>query len=353
MAGCRLPRLDFRVDAMPADAHGREEEETTMNATAPTLAPHRSPFAETSIPRTRSWGLALALVAAVISGVAVFTNSYGVKAFGDPTVYTTAKNLVAALVLLVVAAGVHRLRSAERLTRPRGVGQWAGLAAVGVIGGSVPFVLFFEGLARASSAHAAFIHKTLVIWVALFALPLLRERIGWGHVGAIALLVWGQGALGGTDGIRAGRGEAMILAATILWSIEVVLAKRLLRSMSSLTVAVARMGLGGVVLIGYTLATTSLGELTAIGPTQWGWALLTGLILAGYVGTWFVALSRARAVDVTAVLVLGAIITALLQAGVQGAALGSQAFGLTLVGAGVTGVVVVALRRPVLDPVVG
>ncbi len=34
--------------------------------------------------RTRA-GLALALAAAVISGFAVYTNSYGVRAFGDAT----------------------------------------------------------------------------------------------------------------------------------------------------------------------------------------------------------------------------------------------------------------------------
>jgi drug/metabolite transporter (DMT)-like permease len=298
-----------------------------------------------SIPRTRRWGVGLAMATAVISGVAVFTNSYGVKAFGDPTVYTTAKNLVAAVILMALAVVTRRVGSAERLTRPLGRGQWAGLVAVGVIGGSVPFVLFFEGLSRASSTHAAFIHKTLVVWVALLALAFLRERIGWWHVGAIALLVWGQAVLGGTGGIGAGSGETMILAATLLWSVEVVVAKRLLGSLSPLTVAVARMGLGGAVLIGYTLATTSIGELTSFGARQWGWALLTGVILAAYVGTWFLALARAPAVDVTAVLVFGAIVTAVLQAGVQGTALGPQALGLTLVGAGVLGVVVLALRR--------
>jgi len=42
------------------------------------------------------------------------------------------------------------------------------------------------------------------------------------------------------------------------------------------------------------------------------------VILAGYVSTWFAALSRAPAVDVTAVLVIGAVITALLAAAVNG-----------------------------------
>ena len=42
-------------------------------------------------------GITIAIGAALVSGVAVFVNGYGVKAFGDPTVYTTAKNLAAAV----------------------------------------------------------------------------------------------------------------------------------------------------------------------------------------------------------------------------------------------------------------
>jgi drug/metabolite transporter (DMT)-like permease len=296
--------------------------------------------------RNGVWGLGLASITAVISGVAVFTNGYGVKAFGDPTVYTTAKNLVAAVVLggvLIAASG----RSREGLTRPTNRRHWIGLAVVGVIGGSVPFVLFFEGLARASSTQAAFIQKTLVVWVAMIAVPLLRERIGPWHVAAIGLLVWGQGALGG--GLRElgfGAGEAMILAATLLWSVEVIVAKRLLGSLSALTVGTARMALGVALLIAYTLTTTSWSEIRSIGVHQWSWAVLTGVILAGYVATWYSALARARAVDVTAILVFGAIITALLQTSVQGVALGPQVLGLGLIGLGAITMGTLALARP-------
>jgi drug/metabolite transporter (DMT)-like permease len=291
-------------------------------------------------------GLALAFGAAVISGVAVFTNSYGVKAFGDPTVYTTAKNLVAALVLSIGVVLVTRRGSREGFTRPQGRAQWAGLVAVGIVGGSVPFVLFFEGLARATSVQAAFLQKTLVVWVAILAVPFLRERIRPANVAAIALLVWGQAVLGG--GIRElalGSGEAMILAATLLWSVEVVIAKRLLGSLSPLTVGTSRMALGAVALIAWTVATTPGSELAAITTGQWSWALLTGLILAGYVATWYSALARARAIDVTSVLVFGAFVTAALQGIVDGVPLGPQAFGLGLVVVGTAVAVLGAMRR--------
>ncbi len=59
--------------------------------------------------------------------------------------------------------------------------------------------------------------------------------------------------------------------------------------------------------------------------------LVTGLLLAGYVGTWFAALARAQAVDVTAVLVLAAPVTAGLSAAVNGTALAPQVVWLALV----------------------
>ena len=90
---------------------------------------------------TRRAGLALALVTAGISGVAVFLNGYGVRAFGDAGLYTTAKNLVAAVLLgAVVGLGA---RTGAQLTRPATSRQWVGLCVVGLVGGSVPFLLFF------------------------------------------------------------------------------------------------------------------------------------------------------------------------------------------------------------------
>jgi drug/metabolite transporter (DMT)-like permease len=200
------------------------------------------------------------------------------------------------------------------------------------IGGSVPFVLFFEGLLRASSVHAAFLHKTLVLWVALLAVPLMRERLTWAHGVAIALLLVGQTVLVGGITESFGAGEAMILAATMLWAVETVLAKWLLGGLSSWSVGVARMGLGSLVLLAWVGVTGRFGSLVGLDAAQWGWVLLTGAVLATYVGLWLAALARAQAVDVTAVLVLAAVVTAVLAAVVNGTTL--QPAGLLLVLAG-------------------
>ena len=280
---------------------------------------------------TRRRGIGLAFAAAAVSGVAVFVNAYGVRAVPDATVYTTAKNLVAAVLLLGLAA--LPLRPVRRVGRLRPT-QVLGLSAVAVIGGSIAFVLFFEGLARASSSQAAFVHKTLVIWVAALAVPLLAERFTAWHAAAIGLLVVGQAVLaGGLKGFAFGTGEWLILAATLLWSVEVVLAKRLLRDLPASTVAVARMAGGAVLLVLWVAVTGRWSLLVGLGADGWAWAALTGLVLAGYVALWFSALALAPAVDVTAVLVIAAVVTAGLNIAIKGTA---------VTGLGVAGMLVIA-----------
>jgi drug/metabolite transporter (DMT)-like permease len=278
---------------------------------------------------TRRIGILLALATAAISGVSVFVNARGVRTFESATVYTTAKNVVAAVLLLaVVGLGT---RAGARLTRPAGALQWVALMVIGLVGGALAFVLFFEGLARATSPQAAFIHKTLVLWVALLALPLLRERLQWGHWVAIGLLVVGQVGLAGGLPSSFGTSGVLILAATVLWSVEVVVAKWVLADVSSWTVAVARMGMGSVALLAWLAVRGQLGGLGGMTGEQLAWVLVTGVLLAGYVGTWFAALARAQAVDVTAVLVLAAPVTAGLSAAVNGTALAPQAVWLAFV----------------------
>lgn len=294
-------------------------------------------------------GLLLTLAAAGISGVSVFVNGYGVRAVHDAAVYTTGKNAVSAVLLLALAALWPR-RGRLDVIRPVGL-QWVGLGAVAVIGGSLPFVLFFDGLARASSTQAALLQKTLVIWVVLLAVPLLGERLGALQVAAVALLVLGQvmasGSAAGPFGMPFGTGEAEILAATLLWAVEVVIAKRLLGALSSWTVGLARMVVGSALLVGWLLLRGSAG-LARLSPVQWGWMLLTGALLAAYVATWFAALARAQAVDVTAVLVVAVPITALLNGMAQHASLRPQLGGLLLIAAGAGLLAVRMARRPEL-----
>lgn len=265
--------------------------------------------------RTRT-GVVLALATATISGVSIFLNSFAVKQIADAAVFTTLKNGIAAAVLLAVALTVVRRADVRRLERR----QWLGVGLVGVVGGGVAFLLFFTGLAMASAPSAAFIHKTLFIWVALLAVPFLGERLGLVQVGALVALLAAQLLIAPPTGVSWGMGESMIALATLLWAGETVVARRLLVGVPVGVLAVGRLGVGLLVLAGYLVATGRLAQLGSLTAIQWAWAIGTGVLLAGYVATWFGALSRAPATIVTSVLVIGAPITAVLAGTASGVA---------------------------------
>jgi drug/metabolite transporter (DMT)-like permease len=216
------------------------------------------------------------------------------------------------------------------------------------VGGGIAFVLFFDGLADTTATPAAFWRDTLVLWVALLAIPLLRERLAWWNAAAIAVLIGGEVSMsGGVGHLAADRGELLVLVATVLWAVEVIVAKVLLRDMAAGAIALVRMGVGAFALIVYLASTGTLHLLWSLGADQVGWALLTGLLLAAYVGTWMTALGRARAIDVTSVLVGSALVTALLQAAAGTASLVPQALGLLLVFGGAVTVLWASRRGPV------
>ena len=265
-----------------------------------------------SIPRTTAWGVGLAATTALISGISIFVNGLIVKEFADPVALTGARNGLVGLALVAALAAGGGAAEVRSLDRRRSLG----LLAVAVIGGSVPFILFFSGLAEATGPGAAFIHKTLFIWVAVLAVVVLGERLGLAQIGALAALFIGVALVGPAGLPTLGDAELLILVATLFWSIEVIVVRRLLASdgVSVRLAATARMALGALVIGGFLVATGRIGAIAAFSAWQWVLVAGTGLLLLGYVTTWYGALQRAPASLVTSVLVLGAVITAALAA---------------------------------------
>ncbi len=273
-----------------------------------------------AIPRGAEWGIALAVGAALISGLAIYLNAFAVRQLPDAAVFTTLKNGVAAIVLVTLALAVGAGRDIRAIERR----HWPAVAAVAVVGGSVPFVLFFTGLAAASAPSAAFIQKTLFVWVAFLAVPFLGETLGIATIAGLGLLLVGQALVLPPDGIVWGSGETLILVATLLWAIETIVVRRLLASVRSHAIATLRMGLGVVILVGYLVLAGKLAVLGQLSLAQWSWVLVTGTILAAYVATWFAALQRAPASVVTSVLALGVVVTGALTAVSKGSVPSSQ-----------------------------
>jgi drug/metabolite transporter (DMT)-like permease len=280
-----------------------------MNEQHPT-----SPRLPRGVPDTAAWGILLAVVAACISGLAIWLNAFAVKQVPDAAVYTTLKNGVAAAVLLALAARTVRPADLQQVRRT----GWLALTAVGVVGGGIAFLLFFTGLAMASAPSAAFIQKTMFVWVAMLAVPFLGERLGWAQIIALVVLAVGQFIVLPPRGVVWGTGETLIFIATLCWAAEVVVVRRFLRTTATGIVSTGRLGIGLVALVGFVVLTGRVGGVLALGTGAWTWVLITGVVLAGYVAAWFGALRRAPATVVTSVLVGGAVVTGALQAITKG-----------------------------------
>ena len=301
----------------------------------------RTPRLVAGLPETPSWGIVLAVVAACISGLAIWLNAFAVKQVPDAAVYTTLKNGVAATLLLVLAAASLRPAQVREVRRT----SWLALTVVGVVGGGIAFLLFFTGLSMASAPSAAFIQKTMFVWVAMLAVPFLGERLGWPQIVALIVLAVGQFLVLPPQGVVWGTGETLILIATLCWAAEVVVVRRYLRTTATPIVAAGRLGIGLVALVGFVLVSGQAGGILALGPSAWGWVLLTGVVLAAYVAAWFGALRRAPATIVTSVLVGGAVITGALQALSKGGAPSPQLVaGYLLIAAAVAVVAFAGIR---------
>ena len=260
----------------------------------------------TSREATRENGVKLALATALISGVSVFVNGFVVKAVGDALVFTTIKNLGVGLLagwwLVTMKPNLKKIRKND----------WLKLVLIGIVGGSLPFYLFFKGLMVAQTANAALIHKTLILWVAMWAVPMLKEKISLKQVGALGLILSSNFVIGGLQEWSWGRGEWMILTATVLWAIENVVAKITLKRVEVSMVVGARMILGSLILLMATITTGKLNLIFKLSMSQWGMILVTVGLLFGYVVSWYKALKLAPVTLVATVLGLGSVVTSIL-----------------------------------------
>ena len=257
-------------------------------------------------------GINLAIVTALISGVSIFVNKCAVDAVQPPLFFTAAKNAGVALLILGILLASRKWHQIKKLKK----GEFIYLLLIGIIGGSLPFYLYFTGLSQIPAVNAALIHKTLVLWVALLAVPFLKEKMSKVQIAGVLLLFSANFIIGGFKGFQFSRGELFVLIATILWAVENILAKKILPRVDPDLIVAARMGVGAVVLLS-AVAVTAPGVLSrglVFTPTQWFWMILTVALLLGYVMSWYRALKFAPAVSVTSVLVVSTLVTNALSA---------------------------------------
>ncbi len=277
-------------------------------------------------------GYYLVLATALISGVSIFLNKFAVKGL-DPYFFTFSKNVLVAIFLfsMLLLMGEWADLKVLRLK------QWFLLIIVGLVGGSVPFLMFFKGLQLTSAASASFVHKSMFVFVAVLAFVFLKERINWKFLLGALLLLAGNYLLvkfaWGFD-----FGALLILGATVLWAVENTLSKYLLRGLSSRVVAFGRMFFGSLFILVFLAINGSIGQILALSVSHIEWVLFTSILLLLYVATWYEGLRTIDVSTATCILLLGSVVTSLLQLSFGDALTVAQGVGVVLLVAGVVAV---------------
>lgn len=272
-------------------------------------------------------GLLLVLATAIISGIAIFLNKFGIAVI-SPFIFTGLKNVI---VVVFVASWLLIMKD-WNLLKSLSKKQWIQLIGIGLIGGSIPFLLFFKGLSMTSAAQAALIHKTLFFWAAVLALLFLKEKISKNFIILALALVIGNALLLKLLPTSFGLGDLLILAATLLWAFEAVLSKKALSRLPARIVIFGRMFFGTLFIILFWFISGQSAMLVRLEAAQLGWVLITAVFLFGYVATWYSGLKYLKVSSATAILTLGGIITSLLSYIILNQGItGLQAFGMLLI----------------------
>jgi drug/metabolite transporter (DMT)-like permease len=258
------------------------------------------------------------LITTLISGISIYLNAQLVKGI-DPILQTTLKNgLVGLMVIstLIYSQKITRLKSLSST-------QWLKLLIVALIGGSLSFGLFFTGLKNTGAVEGALIHKSMVVWIALMATSLLKEKLSpWMLLSAVGLFA--VNFIDSTPFSTFTTAHLMVLSATLLWSIEAVIVKKFLSNLDVDLLLFGRMGLGSGILLAYTAATGKLGLITKLSSAQWWGLILVSLLLFGYVMTWYRALKYFSPVLVSSILVGATVITTAISSTTTGQLSGTQ-----------------------------
>ena len=254
-------------------------------------------------------GTILALLAAVVSGIAIPVNKFFIVDL-DATVFTAVRAIIIGTIFLLIS--IYWSKSSHREFKRV---SWSYLIAIAAIGGAMAFLLFFNGLKLTTAGHGAFLQKTLPLYTVLLAFIFLREKITRKMAYALVAMfigtvivysaqispaiLWANPALG----------DMLIIAATILWAIEAIIAKKaMIMGETNFVVSFARMFFGGLILFGFVLLTGKFSILLTLSMQQWMNILISTAILFGYVFFWYLSITKINVSKATTLLLASPVI---------------------------------------------
>jgi len=274
-------------------------------------------------------GFLLVLLTAVVSGISIFANSFAVQGF-NPFAFTFLKNAAVAVFLFSIIILLKELSAIRKLSGK----QLLQLASIGLVGGSIPFLIFFYALKFTPAINAGFLHKTIFIWASLFAFLFIKERPSKSFAIAALLLLLGNFILFSISSFAVP--ELLVLMASLLWALELSISKNALKHLSGTVVAFGRMFFGSLFILAFLFYTGQLQDALAVSVPQFHWVLVSSCFLLAYVFTFYNGLKHLPVHKAASILLLAQPVTAFLSLAFLNEALTlKEAFGLLLVIAGI------------------
>ncbi len=257
-------------------------------------------------------GTIFAIITAIISGIAIPANKFFIVKI-DPLVFTSIRSIIIGAIFLLISL------SRKEFSKKKLKFNWKYLLAIAIIGGAFAFYLYFSGLKLTTAGRAAFLHKTLPLYVALLAFVFLKEKITKPLLLSIILM------FGGTIILYLGQikpgemwqnpsfGDVLVITATFLWAVENIIARKVMREgESNFIVSFSRMFFGGLILFGILLLSNKFNELSNLTTEQLKNITISTVILFGYVFFWYKSVKLINVSKASLFLLLSPVISLLI-----------------------------------------
>lgn len=255
-------------------------------------------------------GTFLAFLAAVISGFSIFANKIFIISL-DPLIFTAVRAVIIGFIFLILSLS----RSKWKLKDFKKV-SWKYLFAIGIVGGGVAFLLFFSGLKITTSGRAAFLQKTLPLYVTVLAFLFLKEKISRKQIAALLLMLVGTIAIFSSEitpsdlWMNPMFGDLLVIGATILWAVENVISRKaMILGESNFVVSFARMTFGALILFGILLLSGNFYSLVLLSQIQWIYILTSTAILFVYILTYYWSIKHINVSKASSILLVSPVIT--------------------------------------------
>jgi len=263
--------------------------------------------------RKETLGTILALTTAFISGLAIPINKIFVVGL-DPTVFTAIRGLFIGIIFFVIVSFQSKSEQKKFKKVP-----WKYLIAIAIIGGSFAFLMFFTGLKLTTAGRGAFLHKTLPLYITIFAFLFLKEKVSQKQVLTLAIMLIGTILIYSAEispsefWLDPSLGDLLVIGATILWALENTIARKvMIEGESNYVVSFARMFIGAIILFAIVTLQDKMSLLFNLTSHEVINLTISIAILFGYVFCWYWSIKLINVSKASTILLLAPVISLIL-----------------------------------------